>query len=340
MKLNKQSKWTSAAILLTLAGLLWSGCGAIDRGRGESKVYRVGLLSGGDIFNTAIDGFKAEMAELDYIEGENIVFDFQAAGGDAERMRQISEQFVADGVDLIFTTTNNAALAARAATEGTGVAVVFTFVIAPVKTGVVDDLRQPGGNLTGVRNPLENFVGKRVEFLLRMDPDVRRIWAPYNPQYPTVEAVLDQLRQDAPSLGVELIETPVSTPSDVIAELEARADANDIGFDAILIFPDLTVQLPDSWEAILALADDHNLAIAANTPGQVYQGALFSYLSDNVETGRQAAPLADKILRGSHPSAIPIASSEPRLIINYQVAESLGLTIGEGLLAQAAEVIR
>jgi putative ABC transport system substrate-binding protein len=321
---------------LILATILLSGCGVLN----SAESYRVGLLSGVDVFNTTLDGFKDEMVELGYVEGENIVYDQKFAGGDATAMKQISEQFVADGADLIVTTTNGTALAARTATEGSGVPVVFTIVLAPQQTGVVHNLREPGANITGVRNPLEDFIGKRIEILIRLDPEVRRIWVPYNPKYVTVNVVLERLRQVAPALGVELVETPVNTPEDLLAALETRSGQAELDIDAIVIMPDLTVQLPQSWQAILDYAMKNRLPIAANTRGQVRDGALFAYLSDNVETGRLAAPLADKILQGNDPATIPVATSEPRLIINYQTSQTLSLTIDEGLLVQAIEVIR
>lgn len=324
-------------ILLFISSVVFIGCNAQT---GASKIYRVGLLSGADVFNTTLDGFKAEMTELGYIEGENIIYDFQAAGGDSQKMEEICQKFVADRVDLIVTTTNAAALAAKESTSNANIPVVFTIVLAPVETGVVESLRQPGGNVTGVRNPLEDFVGKRIEILLQMNPSIKRLWVPYNPQYVTVETVLNRLRQVAPILKVELVETPVNTPEEIVTELEARVAAADIGFDAIIIMPDLTVQDPKGWEAILAFANQYNLPISANTANQVEQGALFAYLSDNIESGQQAAPQADRILRGGNPANIPVASAEPHLHINYKVAQNLGLTIEQGLLAQAIEIIR
>lgn len=331
-----RANWLITTVIIVISSLLLLGCNAQE----GPKIYRVGLLSGVDVFNSTLDGFKEGMAELGYTEGENIIYDFQAAGGDSAKMKEICQKFVDDGVDLIVTTTNAGALTARSVTKGTGIPVVFTIVLAPVETGVVENLRQPGGNVTGVRNPLEDFVGKRVEFLLQMAPDAKRLWVPYNPQYVTVETVLNQLRQVAPSLGLELVETPVASPEEVVAELEKRANADDVGFDAIIIMPDLTVQLPASWDAILAFANQHQIPISSNTLSQVEQGALFAYLSDNVESGQQAAPLADKILRGSAPAEIPVASAEPHLIVNFNVAQNLGLNIEQGLLAQASQIIR
>lgn len=334
--LDKKAGLFLKAFWAALITLLIVGCG----NPAAPKVYRVGLLSGAGVFNSTLEGFKETMTELGYIEGENITYDLQEANGDGATMQAISEKFVADGVDLIVTTTNAGAIAAQKATADSKTPVIFTIVLAPTQTGIVSDLREPGDNVTGVRNPLEDFIGKRIEFLHQMDPDIKRIWVPYNPQYVTVNVVLERLRKTAPLLNVELVETTVDSPEAIRAELEKLTQKDDIGIDAILVMPDLTVQTPAGWEAIVTFANEHEVPIAANTETQVDQGALFAYLSDNIETGQLAAPLADKVLRGSDPASIPVASAEPRLIINYQISQALGLTINESMLAQAIKIVR
>jgi len=338
MKLDRRNKWMLIITLLALTGLLLNGCSLVDKE--DEKVYRVGLLASVEVFNVTIHGFKAEMAELGYVEGENITYDFQQAGGDTEKMGQIAEQFVADEVDLILTTSTPGAKAAKAATADSGIPVIFTIVADPLGPGVVGDLRKPGGNVTGVSRPLGSYMGKRVEYMLQMAPDVKRIWIPFDPDYPTVGISLPAVQQAALALGVELVETPVNSPEEVLADLEKRSTMDDIGFDAIQIMPDITTQNTTSWQAILAFANEHGLPIAGNVPGQVEQGALFSYSDDNYETGQFAAPIADKILRGEDPGTIPVVFAEPRLFINYKTAQALGLTIDDGLLNQAVEVIR
>jgi ABC-type uncharacterized transport system substrate-binding protein len=61
---------------------------------------------------------------------------------------------------------------------------------------------------------------------------------------------------------------------------------------------------------------------------------------DHFNTGKQAAPLADKILRGTPPGTIPVVSSESYLKINHRLAQELGLTVPEDLLGMATEIIR
>jgi len=327
-------KWLTWLIWMVVMIMLASACSS----QTTPQVYRVGLLSGTDAFNTTIDGFKVEMAELGYVEGENISYDFQAAGGDSEKTNQIAEKFVADEVDLILTTTTGAAKAAKAATAGTDIPVVFTIVLDPVNSGLVNEVREPGGNVTGVSRPLMGFMGKRIEFLHQMAPEVKRVWVPLWPDYSTTEITLEALRPVAQSLDLELIETPIQTADDVLAELEKHTSGPD--FDAVFIMPDPITQSPASFDAILAFANQHNLPISVNAVSQTKKGALFTYADDNYETGQLAAPLANKILKGAEPATLPVVFAEPRLLVNMQTAQALGLTVEDSLLALASDVIR
>jgi putative ABC transport system substrate-binding protein len=335
---GKHYAWLRWLILVFVAGSLLTACANMT----APKVYRVGFLAGSNAFNDAVEGFKAEMTELGYVEGETISYDFQSADGDSEMMKQIAEKFVADEVDLIFTTTTGAAQAAQAATAGTAIPVVFTVVADPVGSGLVADLREPGGNITGATRSLAGIISKRVVFLHQMAPEVHRLWLPYQEGYANVDLTREAIQEGALAEGfdLEIIETPVSGPEAVVAELAKRAEADDPGFDAILIAPDPTMQNEVTMEAVIAFANDHNLPVVGNTQDQVRQGALLTYADNSFETGQQAAPLADKIFKGTEPGMLPVTFSEPHLYINYNVAQALGLTVDETLLAQASEVIR
>lgn len=321
-------------VWLIVTALLLSGCAMGS----ASNTYRVGLLSAVDSFPLIMDAFKEEMSQLGYQEGDKIVYDLQLAHGDTEKMKEIAAQFVADEVDLIITTSNGGALAAKAATAGTDIPVVFTLASNLVQVGIVHDLREPGGNVTGVRSHTDAYLSKDLELLIQMAPEVKRVWAPYNPDYATIPKALATLRETAPLLGVELIEVEVKTPDELVAELASQAD--EPTFDAIIIMPDPLVHNPTSWGAMRDFADEHKLPIAAISAGHTKDGALLSYAPNDTEFGQRAALQADKILRGADPATTPVITADPQLVINYNMAQALGLTIQESLLAQAVEVIK
>jgi putative ABC transport system substrate-binding protein len=60
---------------------------------------------------------------------------------------------------------------------------------------------------------------------------------------------------------------------------------------------------------------------------------------ETVATGKQAAVLANKILKGTPAGTIPVISSESFFQINYKVAQELGVPVPKGLLSSAHEVI-
>ena len=328
-KLKFQPKlWGWLALLLgsVLVGLLISGCGAE-----EPKVYRVGILSGLDFFADTADGFKAKMTELGYIEGENIIYDIQTTNFDPAEEQRILEKFVADEVDLIFTFPTEVALAAKAATQGTDIPVLFanSFIEG---VDLIESVREPGGNITGVRYPGPDLAVKGLETLLEVAPQAKRVWVPYLQDYPSVPSQLEVLRPTAASLGVTLVEVPATSTAEIEADLQARAQSDDLGLDAILTIYEPLATWPDVVALVTEFAAEHQVPIG----NQV----VFRIVVNNVQVGRQAAPMADKIFKGTPAGTIPVTSADPVLIINYTEAQELGLTVSESLLRRADEIIR
>jgi putative ABC transport system substrate-binding protein len=325
---------TTVLVMVIVTTLLLSGCGAPT-----PKVYRMGILSGVDAFASIADGFKAKMTDLGYVEGKNVVYDVQKVNADPAGEKQALNKFVADKVDLVFVFPTDSAVAAKAATQGTDIPVVFAFANLE-GVDLVKSVREPGGNITGVRYPGPDLTLKRFEFLLELAPQVKRLWITFDANYPATKSSLEALRPVASAAGVTLVEVPVASVADIQADLQARAASGDIGMDAILIMPEVISQSPDGWAVISKFAAEHKVPIAGSAGFEADQGAVFSCIPDNVETGKLAAPLADKILKGTQAGTIPVVTPESRLRVNYKTAQALGLTVPEGLLRQANEVIR
>ena len=72
----------------------------------------------------------------------------------------------------------------------------------------------------------------------------------------------------------------------------------------------------------------------------VYIGGLMSYSCNYYEVGRRVADQVDRILKGAHPSNLPIdQATEFLLKLNLRTAKELGVTMPTALLARADEVI-
>lgn len=334
---NKARTAWNLLLFITVGALFASGCA----GAPQNKVYRVGILGFAPFMQIA-EGFKAKMAELGYVEGQNVTYDVQMwdvavdpepAG--AEKVKK----FVSDGVDLVVSFPTEQTVLANAGTKGTKVPLVFVFA-GLEGNDLVKNVREPGGNITGVRYPGPEVTGKRLELLVQIAPTAKRIGVFYQVGYPTTIPALEVVRPLAKNLGVTLVEIPVSTLDEMKADLEARAKQSDPGVDAFLQMADGLTHSADGSALVMKFAKDHKLPYGGGHYYQADQGAVFAYSPYDFEMGQLAAPIANKVLKGTQAGTIPLSTPENHLVINYKVTQELGLTLPEGLLKQASKVIR
>jgi putative tryptophan/tyrosine transport system substrate-binding protein len=333
---RKSNVWVLLSFIIILS-LLIGGCASTA----TKKVYHVGILSGLSAFSPAVDGFKAEMTQLGYIEGENIIYDLQSVEVDIEAYKSITQKFVDDKVDLIFVFPTEAAAVAKEVTQGTDIPVVFTLSFTDVPgIDLIDSIREPGGNITGVRFPSIEIANKRLQYLLEIAPDAKRIFVPYLKGYPNVPGQLESIRPQAKTARVELIEFAAESPQQLQDEMDKRASLSDTGIDAILMLAEPLGITPPFYTILGKFSYEHKIAIGGaimNTDGY---DTLFGLLPNANVTGTQAAQLADKVLRGAEAGKIPVITSDGYLQVSLKAAKNLGFTIPDGLLRQANEILR
>ncbi len=328
MKHSQQFKYLSILfVLFIIIGLLLAACG------GDQKTYTIGVVNLSPLQEGTLEGFKEGMTELGYIEGENVTYLYEGATGDMDKLDSVAQGLVEANVDLILSITTPATQAAQRATAGTDIPVVFVPVTDPVGAGIVDSLRQPGGNITGVTFGIQE--GRRLEWLVQIVPTIEEIYIPYNPEDRSAVLALEAVSEVAPKLGVELIARETSTPEEVAAAFEnIPEDA-----DAIFFLPDSVVnaRIGDWLETAIEL----ELPTSGPNPAAVEAGHLTAYGIDLTASARQeAARLADQILRGIKPADLPVETAEFYLAINLKTAEAIGLDISDEILIQADTIIR
>jgi len=330
---ESKSVWWAVLILMIVGSLFLSGCDAE-----EPKVYKVGILAGLSLMADIVDGFKEGMAELDYVEGKNITYDVQITDFDMAVYESTVKKFVEDDVDLILVFPTEATMVAKEVTQGSDIPVLFTFALVE-GMGIVDSIREPGGNITGVRYPGPDIALRRFEIMRELVPDARRIMIPYQRGYPIVDPQLEILYAPAEAAGIELVELPADNAADLEAQFQAFTESGD-SVDAILFVAEPLTVTPENFAVIGKFAAEQNIPVG----GALLQiGEYTSIFGVNVEamsSGKQAAPLADKILKGTPAGTIPVVSAENFLQINYSAAQAAGIEVPEGLLSQADEVIR
>jgi putative ABC transport system substrate-binding protein len=309
---HDKSKWTLLIGIAAIITVLLSGCVA----QAAPRVYRVGVLSGLDFVAEITDGFRVKMAELGYVEGQNITYDIQKTNFDTAAYRKILQKFVDDKVDLILVFPTEASLEAKIATQGTNIPVVFAHTMID-GTDLVKNMGKPGGNMTGVRFPGPDIALKRFNIMRELTPQAKRMWVPYQKDYPTVNTQLEVLRPAAAAAGITLLEAPANNVAELEADLKARGKGDDPGLDAILLLAEPLAVTSDSFAVMGKFAQEHKLPIGGSLVSAGGYASIFGVNVNSVETGKQAACLADKIFKGTPAGAIPVVSADSYLQINY-----------------------
>lgn len=332
-KINYQGKiekiYIAIFIIFLVNSLLFICCS-------KPKVYQVGVLSGLNFVAEITDGFKARMTELGYIEGKNIIYDVHNTDFDMAVYDRILKKFVEDKVDLIFVYPTEATMQAKAATEGTNIPVVFANAFTE-DTGLVNSIKEPGGNITGVRWPGPEIIENSFNILKELVPHMKRMWVPFQRDYPIVKSQLEVLRKVALSANVTLIEVPASNPEELKDELQNQKGPFDAAVIGMLAEP-LAVT-PEGFNTIAKFAAKHSIPIGGAAFFEGDYQSVFGIMPPPFDQGSQAAYLADKILKGIPAGNLPVVTADYLFILNYKQAEKLKLNITESLLNQADQVI-
>jgi putative tryptophan/tyrosine transport system substrate-binding protein len=300
------------------------------------KVPRVGVLSPGigaaiSMFSEAL---RQGLRELGYVEGQSITFAYRSAEGRYERLPALAAELVGLQVDVIVTWSTPAALAAQHATRT--IPIVFTAVADPILSGLVRSLAHPGGNITGVTHIPSELDTKRLELLKEAVPEASRIGVLWHPEFPPNVEGLPGLQAAAQALRVELHLVAYRGPEDFEGAIAAmRQD----GAEALFVMPHPMAS--GHATRLAALAVQYRLPAMAPYREFGEAGGLLAYGGMFADMYRRAPMFVDKILKGAHPSEIPVERPlRFDFVINLKTAKALGLTLSQSTLVQATEVIQ
>jgi putative ABC transport system substrate-binding protein len=155
-------KLTRLVLAVVISAVGWSA-----EAQQPNKVPRIGYLATvSPVANAVrIEAFRQGMREHGYVEGKNIVIEWQFAGEKPNRHRALAADLVRLKVDIIITGGPPATRAAQQATST--IPIVMTFDPDPVGNGFVASLARPGGNITGLATFAPEISGKQLELLKR-----------------------------------------------------------------------------------------------------------------------------------------------------------------------------
>src|SRR4029077_9215147 len=278
------------------------------------RVRRVGALlpfpENDPITQAFVTTFALALERFGWVEGKNIRFDYRFAAGDPTLFKTYASELVGLSPDAILASTLPVVEVLQPQTRT--LPIVFVLVPDPVGQGFVQSLARPGGNITGFGVVDAPIMGKWLQLLKEVAPDILRVAVIFNPDTAPHAPLFNRVIEDAaPSFGMTVTLAPVR--SDATIEEAIAAQAHEPGGGLIC--------LPDSFnvthgDVIVAAATRHRLPLIG-LPPLIRAGGLMSYFFDPVDAHLQAASYIDRILKGASPADLPVQQpTKYSLVIN------------------------
>jgi len=306
--------------------------------QGSQQVRRVSLLLGLDEKDpeatSRVKGFRLGMRDLGWVEGRNVQIEYRFAGSNLESINKHVAEVVRLAPDVIVAHSSAVMTALRPATST--IPIVVAMVVDPVGQGFISNLAHPGGNITGFSFIEAEIVGKWINLLGDVKPDLSRVALMFNPD--TVPYFDTYLRSFNASRKQPLVEVEAVHVRSV-AEVElAVAKLGREPRSALIAASDIFILA--ARRAILKAADQHQVPLISPYREFVIEGSLMSYGPDPADIFRRSASYVDRVLKGESPGNLPVQSPVKfELVINLNRAKALGLSPPESFLLLADEVI-
>ena len=275
--------------------------------------------------------FVQRLRDHGWIEGRTVVIEYRWAEGRNNRYADFAAEFVRLKVDVIVATGG----AVRAVKQATSVIpIVFPVATDPVGSGLVESLARPGGNATGSSLQGTDLVGKRIELLREVLPNLHRLGIMANANYSAAVLEMRNAQAVANKINIDAITFEIRQADDIAPAFDSLNGAAD----ALYVVADPLTSA--NFIRINTLALGARLPTVQGLREDLEAGGLMSYGPNFTELWRHSADFVDRILRGTKPADIPVEQpTKFELAINLKSAKAIGLKIPESFLVLADEVI-
>jgi putative ABC transport system substrate-binding protein len=281
-----------------------------------------------------VKAFQQGLRDLGWSEPRNIQIDYRFTAGDPDLIKKYVAEMVSMAPDVIVGNSTPVLAALRQATSS--IPIVFAGLNDPVGQGFISSLAHPGGNITGFTLIDFPMIGKWLDMLRDVIPDMSRVALMFNPETaPYYDVYLRSFERESGSNAIEVMATPVNGAAQIETTI-ANLSQNPSSALIVAADPFLFVQR----DVIMRLAAKHRVPAIYPLRQMVLEGGLMSYGPDTADITRRAASYVDRILKGEKPAELPTQTPVKfELVVNVKTAKSLGLNVPEHFLQLADEVI-
>jgi putative ABC transport system substrate-binding protein len=293
----------------------------------------IGILgsSTADDYAPMVAAFRKGLGEAGYFEEKNVGFEYAWADDHYDRLPELANKLVERRVTVILAAATPSALAAKSATST--IPIVFAIGGDPVRTGLVNSLNSPGGNITGAAHVNVDTAAKRLELLHELLPgsSLGLLTNPTNPVTPSVET---GVKAAAEALGVKLTLFHATTDDEIDATFKnARGLIKGMVIGTDPLFTSRAMVLG-------AKSLEYKLPTIYQYRDFVVAGGAMSYGGDIKDSYYHAGIYAGRILNGEKPANLAVQlSTRVEFFINLKAAKILGLEPSAPLVGRADQVI-
>src|ERR1700681_649798 len=179
-----------------------------------------GLLSGDANGQAEAGALEDALQERGWKQGGNIELGYRWPGAELDSVRAAANEIAASHPDLVVSRSTPA----TSAMMGAGLPTVFVLVADPIRSGFVQNLARPGGNVTGFSNFEASVGGKWLELLKEAAPTVSHVALLFNPQTaPFAEGYVHAAQSAAQSLGAAVAAAPCTSTTELESAVAAAA---------------------------------------------------------------------------------------------------------------------
>lgn len=282
-------------------------------------------------FEKNVQGFKDALASHGYVEGKNVAFLVENAGGDPNKQLEIIQSFVDKKVDLIYSLSISGTLAAKGVTQE--IPIVFSLVPYPSEAGIISSFESSGTNLVGTTNYVP--VSRQYDLFEKVYPSLDVLAFVHGKNELSSSLRYLDFKEFLKEKGVHVIDVAAIDLEDLRLQLQNITET----IDALYTACDIFIQSGGD-EAVIEFSLEHKKPLFSCNKAGVRKGALAGRVVDLEALGRMSGEKAAQILSGTPVSSIPTENGEDEIIINMKTAEKLGLNVSEDLLREASEVIK
>jgi len=299
----------------------------------QARLPRVGVFSGLPLDKSvAAPLLLNALAELGYRDGAGMTLEYVHSDL-IDRYPALARELIARRCDVIFALGSEqiarALLDARTATP-----VIFSaHAYDPLERGIVDNLRRPSGNITGVYVGMAPLTAKRLELAQEVLPQARRFLVLSDPHSPDQLAALRKIAE-ARRVALTVVEYSQSG-YDLIAAFETGRREK---VDGVIVFA--SPEFAARRKELSTLVAKYRQPLFTSTFMASEPGILVSYDQDLAKMYQRGAAMGIRILKGTKPADIPVEQADAyQLVVNLKTAKTLGIKIPPSVIARATKVI-